>query len=80
MRENCTSGSVWGALGNWCSYHDYGQVARMKTTKYYDSLKTRPDRAIIEPKWIQFIINNPEREIVQGDGRLRKWARTAHYP
>ena len=47
----------------------------MKTTKYYDSLKTRPDRVIIKPKWIQFVINNPEREILQEDGRFRKWAR-----
>jgi preprotein translocase subunit SecA len=23
MRENRTSGSVWGTLGNRCSYHDY---------------------------------------------------------
>jgi hypothetical protein len=29
MRENRTSGSVWGALGNRCSYHDYG-VYRLK--------------------------------------------------
>jgi len=47
----------------------------MKTTRYFDSIQTRPDRAIIKLEWIQFVIDNPEREVVQGDGRFRKWAK-----
>ncbi len=47
----------------------------MKTTRYFDSIQTRPDRAIIKPRWIQFVIDNPEREAEQGDGRFRKWAK-----
>ena len=47
----------------------------MKTTKYFDSIRTRPDRTIIKLKWIQFVIDNFEKESVQDDGRVRRWAR-----
>jgi len=46
----------------------------MQTTKYFDSLKSRPDRAFIKVEWIQFVIDNPETEHVQADGRVRLWA------
>ncbi len=46
----------------------------MKTTKYFDSIWNRPDRAMIKPEWIQFVIDNPRKEVVQDDGRLRRWA------
>ena len=47
----------------------------MKTTRYFDSMKNRHDRSIIKWEWIQFVIDNPVREEVQRDGRLRRWAR-----
>jgi len=47
----------------------------MKTTKYFDSLKTRPDRAMIREDWIKFVIENPEKKLIQSDGRIRKWAK-----
>ena len=47
----------------------------MKTTKYFDSIRTRPDRALIKEEWIMFVIENPEKELVQSDGRIKKWAR-----
>lgn len=46
----------------------------MKTTKYFEAIRTRPDRAIIKSEWIQFVIDNPISEVVQEDGRLRRWA------
>ena len=49
----------------------------MKTTKYFNSLKLRPDRAIIKMEWVQFTIDNPESEIIQEDGRIRRWAKIA---
>jgi len=49
----------------------------MKTTKYFDSLRHRPDRAFIKEEWIRFVIQNSERVYVQSDGRVRKWARIA---
>jgi hypothetical protein len=46
----------------------------MKHTNYFSYVKKRPDRALIEDKWILETIANPIRTVVQGDGRLRKWA------
>ncbi len=47
----------------------------MKITKYFDSIRTRPDRALIKEEWIIFVIEHPEKELIQSDGRIRKWAR-----
>ena len=46
----------------------------MKTTKYFQTIQIRPDRAIIKPEWIQYVIDNPIKEIIQEDGRIRRWA------
>ena len=47
----------------------------MKTTKYFQTIRTRPDRAIIKDEWIQRVINRPEREHIQADSRIRRWAK-----
>lgn len=47
----------------------------MKTKKYFDSIRARPDRSIIKLEWIQFVIDNPENSEIQVDGRIRKWAK-----
>ena len=47
----------------------------MKTTKYFDLLKSRPDRAWIKEEWIRQVIENPECEILQQDGRIRRWGK-----
>jgi hypothetical protein len=47
----------------------------MKTTKYFETIRTRPDRAIIKDEWIQHVIENPEKVQIQGDGRIKKWAK-----
>jgi hypothetical protein len=49
----------------------------MKTTGYFDSLRTRPDRASIRSDWIERVAHSPEREAMQADGRIRRWARIA---
>jgi len=46
----------------------------MKTTKYFQAIRSRPDRAFIRDDWIQRVIDAPERERVQADGRIRRWA------
>lgn len=46
----------------------------MKTTKYFDGLSTRPDRVLIKMDWIQRVVDSPEREHIQSDGRIRRWA------
>jgi hypothetical protein len=35
----------------------------------------RPDRIIILDEWIETTINEPLREEIQADGRIRRWAR-----
>jgi len=37
-------------------------------------MRQRPDRASIELEWIQYVIDHPEREGIQADGRIRRWA------
>lgn len=49
----------------------------MKTTEYFRSLSRRPDRALIKTEWIQRVVEFPEREQVQSDGRIRRWAQIA---
>lgn len=48
-----------------------------KTTLYYEYVRQRPDRALIEDAWIRQAITNPLHEEVQADGRIRRWARIA---
>ncbi|MBA3888647.1 MAG: hypothetical protein H0X67_23410 [Acidobacteria bacterium] len=45
----------------------------MKTTAYFDAMKTRPDRAAIKDAWIERARDRPLREQVQADGRFRRW-------
>lgn len=47
----------------------------MKFTDYFVSMRQRPDRAVICDEWIAKVLANPERIIVQPDGRVRQWAR-----
>ena len=45
----------------------------MKFTQYFLSMRNRPDRAIIELRWIERVIQHPVKETVQEDGRIRRW-------
>ena len=47
----------------------------MRVTRYFAAIRSRPDRAIIKDEWIQRAIDFPEREHIQADGRIRRWAR-----
>ena len=46
----------------------------MKTTQYFEAMRARPDRAIIQVEWIQRVIDHPVKETIQQDGRIRRWA------
>lgn len=37
-------------------------------------MRERPDRAEIKDEWILAAIQDPVREVVQADGRVRRWA------
>jgi hypothetical protein len=47
----------------------------MKTTEYFQYMKKRKDRTIIKEEWIRFVVNNPQKQEIQSDGRIRKWAK-----
>mgnify|MGYP001589043782 CR=1 FL=1 len=34
----------------------------------------RPDRVMIQVEWIQQGIDHPVKEVIQRDGRIRRWA------
>ena len=46
----------------------------MKFTQYFQVMRLRPDRAIIQLEWIQRVIDHPVKEVIQQDGRIRRWA------
>jgi hypothetical protein len=45
----------------------------MKTTAYFDAIRRRPDRNIIQDAWIERAIRAPLCEIRHADGRIRRW-------
>jgi hypothetical protein len=45
----------------------------VKTTRYFDEVRNRPDRKMILDEWIVRVITNPVSEVVQRDGRIRRW-------
>ena len=46
----------------------------MKFTKYFQEMRLRSDRAVIRLECIQQVLKNPVKEIIQKDGRIRRWA------
>ena len=46
----------------------------MKVTKYFEFIRQRPDRAAIREEWIERVMKNPVKEMLQQDGRIRRWA------
>jgi hypothetical protein len=47
----------------------------MKTTQYFSYIRKRPDRFQIKEDWIRSVMEKPEKEEIQSDGRIRKWAK-----
>lgn len=37
-------------------------------------MRLRPDRAVILMEWIRQVVEEPVREVIQADGRIRRWA------
>ena len=46
----------------------------MKTTRYFDTTRQRDDRLVILDEWILLAISYPLAEVIQADGRIRRWA------
>jgi hypothetical protein len=45
----------------------------VKVTAYFEEIRERGDRQAIRDEWIQRVIEAPVREVVQADGRIRRW-------
>jgi hypothetical protein len=43
-------------------------------TEYFRAVRIRADRAIIRDEWIRQAIERPVRDVIQADGRVRRWA------
>jgi hypothetical protein len=50
---------------------------RFPSTEYFRTVRTRPDRTIIDGDWIRQVIDPPVRVAVQADGGVRLWAAIA---
>jgi hypothetical protein len=46
----------------------------VKFTQYFQAMWLRPDRAMIQLERIQRVIDHPVKEVIQQDGRIRRWA------
>jgi hypothetical protein len=49
----------------------------VKTTRYFEHVRARPDRARIRDEWIEFVMEQPQKTATQADGRIKKWAHIA---
>lgn len=49
----------------------------MKFTQYFLFTRDRPDRQEIKLEWIEQVLDDPEKEEIQSDGRIRRWAKIA---
>ena len=45
----------------------------MKFTQYFLHTRDRPDRAAIKMEWIKAVVDSPEKEEIQSDGRVKQW-------
>lgn len=37
-------------------------------------MRQRPDRALIREEWILKVTDHPSKQVIQKDGRIRRWA------
>ena len=47
----------------------------MKTTRYFDFRRKKPDRKDITDEWIKRVIDSPIRKEIQSDGRIKLWGK-----
>ena len=54
-------------------YADFRRSRIFKSTEYFPYTRQRADRVGIRDEWIDLAIRQPRAEVVQGDGRMRRW-------
>lgn len=60
-------------MGGSADVHASGAFRNVKFTRYFETIRQRPDRALIQDMWIQRAIESPIRQVIQPDGRIRRW-------
>jgi hypothetical protein len=60
-------------LGGTCTASALCYLGDVKFTLYFETIRRRPDRALIQNVWIQRAIDLPIRQVIQADGRIRRW-------
>jgi hypothetical protein len=51
----------------------------VKYTHYFLAMRSRPDRVGIQEEWIERAVTAPIREVIQADGRIRRWAQIPEF-
>src|SRR2546427_11968343 len=51
----------------------FRSLGGVKVTRYFEAVRQRPDRSLIQDAWIQRAIQSPIRQKIQADGRIRRW-------
>lgn len=59
--------------GSTCGTSAFCYLDRVKFTRYFEAIRQRSDRALIQDAWIQRAIDSPIREVIQADGRIKRW-------
>lgn len=54
-------------------------MATFPQTQYFRHTRLRTDRRSILDEWIEQVISHPETEVIQSDGRIRRWARISAF-
>lgn len=54
-------------------------MPRFPQSDYFKHTRQRTDRAGIRDVWIEHVIDHPEFEEIQSDGRVRRWARISDF-
>ena len=61
------------SLGGNCAASAFCYLGGVRFTRYFEAIRRRPDRALIQDAWIQRAIDSPIRQIIQADGRIKRW-------
>jgi predicted ATPase len=51
------------------------EIDIMRFTQYFLYTRQREDRKYIKIEWIEQAVDNPIKEKIQSDGRIRRWAK-----
>ena len=55
------------------------EVPSFPRTQYFEHARRRADRSLILDQWILRTVSAPEKEVVQTDGRIRRWRRIPEF-